>query len=107
MQYKVFNYELWQDKSSGTYYTRFNGITVEITREVYYELMSHENADRYAEQSDKARIRQLCEDTAWLMVRDIADEIVDKIELKELLACYAEIDRIIILHYLTRERFYE
>ncbi len=103
MQYKVFNYELWQDKSRGTYYTRFCGMPVEVSREVYYELMSHENADRYAERRDLALLQPLNEDSIWLALPDIADEIVERIRIEDMLSRFSDNDRIIIRHYLTRE----
>ncbi len=103
MQYKVFNYELWRNKTEDTYFTRFNGITVEITREVYYELMSHENADRYAERRDLARLQPLNEDSIWLALPDIADEIIERIRIEDMLSWFSDNDRILIRRYLTRE----
>ena len=47
MKIKVYNYALWRDEASGAYFTKVNGTSVEISKEVYYELMKHENEDRY------------------------------------------------------------
>ena len=55
MKIKVFNYALWRDEETGTYCTKVNGITTEISKEVYYTLMSHENEDRYEEAMSKKR----------------------------------------------------
>ena len=58
MKIKVYNYALWRDEASGAYFTKVNGTSVEISKEVYYELMKHENEDRYQEATSRKRLPQ-------------------------------------------------
>lgn len=106
MPIKVFNYELWRDKETGAYYTRFNNNTVEVTKEQYYELMSHENADRYSERRDKLRLQSTESDIDKTLSdesQNTEQKAVDKIMFSELLARFNETDRIIIQYFLTKE----
>lgn len=106
MSYKVYHYQLWRDNETGAYYARFNNNTVEVTREQYYELMSHENADRYAEKSDKQRLKSIDEvmENVSSEAKTYTEEIViARIMFEELLAPFDEADRIIIRYYLTKE----
>ncbi len=98
MSFKVYHYQLWHDKETGAYYARFHGTTVEVSKEVYYELMSHENADRYAEKRDKARLT--VKNTSGV-VGDVADNVVNTIAFKEMLDSFDPKDRIIITQFLT------
>ena len=75
MKIKVFNYALWRDEATGTYYTKVNGITTEISKEVYYELMSHENEDRYDEAMSLKR--KLCYGHPLGDSYDLCDEVPD------------------------------
>ena len=40
MKIKVYNYALWRDEASGAYFTKINGTPVEISKEIYHELMN-------------------------------------------------------------------
>lgn len=111
MKIKVFNYALWRDEETGTYYTKVNGITTEISKEVYYTLMSHENEDRYEEaMSKKRRVQQghplgdsydLCDEIPE--PHDMEDEIISQIMFEDVLSRFDERDRIIIRYFLTKE----
>ena len=105
MSYKVYHYRLWRDNETGAYYARFNNNTVEVTREQYYELMSHENADRYAEKKDRMRLRNIDEEMENVSSEDINTEetVLARIMFEELLLPFDEADRIIIRYYLTKE----
>lgn len=106
MSYKVYHYQLWRDNETGAYYARFNNNTVEVTREQYYELMSHENADRYAEKSDKQRLKSMDEESENISSDETTgteETVITRIMFEELLAPFDEADRIIIRHYLTKE----
>ncbi len=98
MSFKVFHYQLWKDKETGAYFARFNGTTVEVSKEVYYELMSHENADRYAEKRDMTR---LSKNDVSGAVGDVADYVVNNMAFKEMLDSFDPKDRIIIMQFLT------
>jgi RNA polymerase sigma factor (sigma-70 family) len=111
MKIKVFNYALWRDEETGTYYTKVNGITTEISKEVYYTLMSHENEDRYEEAMSKKRKVQhghplgdsydLCDEIPD--PHDMGDEIISQIMFEDVLSRFDERDRIIIRYFLTKE----
>lgn len=111
MKIKVFNYALWRDEATGTYYTKVNGITTEISKEVYYELMSHENEDRYDEAMSLKRklcyghplgdSYDLCDEIPD--PHDMEEEILSNIMLEDILSRFDERDRIIIRYYLTKE----
>ena len=106
MSYKVYHYQLWHDKDTGAYYARFNNNTVEVTREQYYELMSHENADRYAEKNDKLRLQSIDEERENVSSDETTsteETVIARIIFEELLAPFDKADRIIIRYYLTKE----
>ena len=106
MSYKVYHYQLWRDKDTGAYYARFNNNTVEVTREQYYELMSHENADRYAEKNDKQRLKSMDEESENVSSdesNNTEETVIARIMFEELLAPFNEADRIIIRYYLSKE----
>ena len=111
MKIKVFNYALWRDEETGTYYTKVNGITTEISKEVYYELMSHENEDRYDEAMSLKRklcyghplgdSYDLCDEIPD--PHDMEEEILSQIMFEDVLSRFDERDRIIIRYFLTKE----
>ena len=111
MKIKVFNYALWRDEETGTYCTKVNGITTEISKEVYYELMSHENEDRYDEAMSLKRklcyghplgdSYDLCDEIPD--PHDMEEEILSQIMFEDVLSRFDERDRIIIRYFLTKE----
>ena len=111
MKIKVYNYALWRDEASGTYFTKVNGTSVEISKEVYYELMKHENEDRYQEAASRKRLPQFGHPLGDEY--ELSDEIPDpgdvenesllKVMVSEALSRFDERDRIIIRYYLTGE----
>ena len=106
MSYKVYHYQLWRDKDTGAYYAQFNNNIVEVTREQYYELMSHENADRYAEKNDKQRLKSIDEERENVSSdesNNTEETVIARIMFEELLAPFDKADRIIIRYYLSKE----
>ena len=111
MKIKVYNYALWRDEASGAYFTKVNGTSVEISKEVYYELMKHENEDRYQEAANRKRLPQFGHPLGDEY--ELSDEIPDpcdvenesllKVMVSEALSRFDERDRIIIRYYLTGE----
>jgi len=68
--------------------------------------MSHENADRYAEKSDKQRLKSMDEESENISSDEninTEETVIAQIMFEEILAPFDEADRIIIRHYLTKE----
>ena len=111
MKIKVYNYALWRDEASGAYFTKINGTLVEISKEIYHELMKHENEDRYQEAVIKKRFAQFGhpsenENNLNDKIQDPCDvegEVISKVTVEEILTRFDKRDQIIIYHYLTNE----
>lgn len=111
MKIKVYNYALWRDETTGTYYTKVDGVPTQISKEVYYELMSHENEDRYHEAVSKKKMSlyghplgdsyDLCDEI--VDPHDMENEVLSQIMLSEILSRFDERDQIIIRYFLTKE----
>ena len=111
MKIKVYNYALWRDEATGTFYTKVDGVPTQISKEVYYELMSHENEDRYHEAVTKKKSAlfahplgdcyDLCDEIPDPC--DMENEVLSQIMFSDILARFDERDQIIIRYFLTKE----
>jgi len=111
MRIKVHTYPLWRNEESGRYYTAVNGTPVEISRELYYQLMSYENEDRYDDAVIKKRNVNIenakggiCSQAGNQYIYcDMENQVISKITIEEILKKFEWRDQIIIRYFITKE----